>query len=175
MHAHHTLRPFTTFGARALATAVLATGVLAIGLLTPVGAQSRSTRVGTAADPVDAAIEISQFSYSQAPMGSIRIVIGRSDLEPDNLAAASIASEGGVLLLHPPAPAGPDQRVLDEIGFLRQNSLCAGADPNGVFIMGGGAALSADLETAIGPCASRVAGTNWNATSVAAAERTPRP
>ncbi len=158
---------------RTRAGALVTLMVLLTALLpTAAQGQGRSERVADTDDPVDVSILLSQFAHQSAPAVSIRIVIGRSDLEPDNLAAASIASEGGVLLLHPPAPAAPDQRVLDEIAFLRQNSGCAGADPNGVFIMGGTAALSADLEDAIGPCAGRVAGPNRNATSVEAARVT---
>ncbi len=127
------------------------------------------TRLADAPDPVAAAVALSQSLYPDPAVDAPqRVVIGRSDSPADSLAGGGLARDG-LMLLHPPPGTGPSAAVLgelDRLGFGPD----ACADGPRVFLMGGEAALGPDLHDAIGPCATRVSGSERNATAAQAAQ-----
>lgn len=156
--------------------------LLVLGLMPPpnAGAATRQApvRVGDASDPTDASIQLSQFQFG--PAGSCtgcaqQVVIGRSDSFPDNLAGAAAAGVNAPLLLHPPAPATTDSRVLNEVVRVlgpRTPFPCHGGDAD-VLVLGGTAALSTTIEDdlrARNYCVERAGGASRIETAVAVGE-----
>jgi type VII secretion-associated serine protease mycosin len=129
-------------------------------------------QVGTAADPVRTAIQVSREAF---PMNSTasRAVIGRDDLFADSLAGAALAGPQGPILLTSggrDAPLRPETeaelvRVLGERGT--------------VYLLGGDLAVSAQVEQrvrALGFSVQRLEGEDRYTTALAVAEQVdPRP
>lgn len=159
---------------RTIRMALIAMGTALLLLLPagdPVTAQETSRRIGDAADPVTAALQISRDTV---PDGGARLVVlGRSDAFPDSLAGAAATGAEGPLLLVDPAPnplagdvLGEVQRVLGE-----RTGACADREDD-VLVLGGTAAIDEsvlDALRATGYCPIRLAGPGRVETSVAVA------
>ena len=149
-----------------LALLVIATAVPAVAQL-PAGG-----RIGNNDAPTAASIDI---STSTRPDGSVaRVVLGRNDVFPDNLAGSGAAGADGALLLVDPTPAGLSEDVGREIARLLPTEAPAecgtGLDAE-VILLGGEAALSAQLFTELEEnfCVDRLAGPSRVETSTAIA------
>jgi len=128
------------------------------------------TRVGDAADPSAASVQLSRAAFPVEGTAT-RAVVARGDVFADALTAGPLAgSEGPVLLTGPPAPQadasealGPD--VVDELTRVL---------PEGgtVYVLGGETALGTDVVAALGTRwqVERLAGPERTATAAAVAE-----
>lgn len=181
--SRHTARvraPRTTTARHGSWLTALAALALALLLLpAPSGAQQgASWRVGDQLDPVGAAIAMAQERYGgpdACPECARRVVIGRSDSFPDNLAGAAVSGRSSPLYLHPPAPAGLDARVRDDIVRVlgpRDPFPCHGGDAD-VLILGGTGAISQAVEddlSARNYCVERLSGSGRIQTAIAIAD-----
>ncbi len=124
-------------------------------------------------DAIATAISVSQAEFPTAGSAS-GLVLARSDFFSDALAGGPLAANvGGPLLITPGTPLSSslDPRVLTEI----QRVLPTGKT---VYILGGPAALSANIDAALtnaGYVVQRVQGPNEYATAVAIASRLGNP
>lgn len=119
--------------------------------------QQPADRIGSDTDVVEAAIAVSQQTWSSG--GAARVVIGRDDVFADSLGGTGLAGTGGPLLFATPdrplsaALAGEIRRVLGT------SSECSGGTD--VYLLGGIQALSGQLEDQLvdeGWCVTRLAG-----------------
>lgn len=154
--------------------AFAATVVLVSGLSAAHAQPVDSARVGAEADPVAAAVALSQAVFGDDAASAV--VVGRSDVFADNLAGAAVGRGSGPLLY---VPGGPDGelpagvrseivRLLPEAG-----GDCDAVDAE-VFLLGGDQALSTGIEqtlTSDGWCVERLAGDSRVQTALAAADR----
>lgn len=155
---------------RALVIAALVVGLS--GMVGPAAAQdaANAARIGATADPVDAAIAISQATFPDN--GAIRVAVGRDDVFADSLAGSALIGTDGPLLYGPGGRDGqaPDT-LLDEITrVLGSGRGCGDAE---VYLLGGTAGLSQDIEDDIaelGYCVQRLSGPSRVETAVAIAE-----
>lgn len=154
-----------------LTALLLLTALLAVSAL-PAAAQSTG-RIGASDDPVTAALDISRATFPDAE--ARLVVLGRSDLFPDNLAGAAATGAEGPLLLADPAPMPLAGDVLSEIqrvlGDRSDAGSCAEREAD-VLVLGGTAAIEEsvlDELAAVGYCPLRLAGTNRVETAVAVA------
>ena len=143
---------------------VLALALTVIPLTSGVAAAQAvgDIRVGDSEDPVAAALDISQQTFT-SPVPAV--VIGRSDLFPDNLGGSALAGQiGGSLLLTPPTSLDP--AVSAELARLLTPSL---EGPVQVYLLGGVNAISAEVEQTIsdqGYNVKRLAGSGRTQTSI---------
>ena len=116
-------------------------------------------RIGDDEAPTAASIDIAQRGGADG--AATRVVLGRNDVFPDNLAGSAAAGVDGVLLLVDPAPAGLDEAVATELVRLLgapSEEECADAD---VVLLGGESALGTELADDLidaGWCIDRLAG-----------------
>ena len=116
-------------------------------------------RIGDDEAPTAASIDIAQRGVADG--AATRVVLGRNDVFPDNLAGSAAAGVDGVLLLVDPAPAGLDEAVATELVRLLgapSEEECADAD---VVLLGGESALGTELADDLidaGWCIDRLAG-----------------
>lgn len=158
----------------ALAVLALLAGLLAAPA---VHAQPSSSRVGDLADPVLAAIAIDQAKGGPA---ATHVVLGRSDVFADDLAATALAGTDGAVLL---TDGGPDAPLRPEVAAALADRLVEGActDPDAgptVYLAGGTAAISQAVEDelAAGPaCVERLGGGGRVETAIAVADQVAAP
>ena len=143
--------------------------------LAPTAAQTVDRRIGATADPVAAAIAISQATFGAGEAD--RVLLGRADVFADNLAGAPLTAVGPLLLTAGGAGAGLSAGVADEavraagepVACLEQGDLATAQ----VLVLGGSEAVSEQAAGALedrGFCVARLAGATRVETAVALAE-----
>ena len=165
--------------------------LLAASLMLPLtalgGASAQEpTRIGVDPDPVLAAIEISQAKTDQGETGipgaaatHEQVVLGRSDLFPDNLAATALAGTDGTVLF---TDGGPDATLRPEVLAELDRSLAPGTCSEGegptVYLAGGVDAVSQAVQDELEDgrfCVERVSGPSRVETAVAIADAVIEP
>ena len=143
--------------------------------LAPTAAQTVDRRIGATADPVAAAIAISQATFGAGEAD--RVLLGRADVFADNLAGAPLTAVGPLLLTAGGAGAALSAGVADEavraagepVACLEQGDLATAQ----VLVLGGSEAVSEQAAGALedrGFCVARLAGATRVETAVALAE-----
>jgi putative cell wall-binding protein len=153
---------------RTTVAAVLVTLLVLTAL--PARAQD-SQRIGDEADPILTAIDLSRASFADGEAS--RVVLGRSDRFPDNLAGAAATNSQGPLLLVDAAPQPLAGDVVNEIErVLGPGQGSCDRRVEDVLVLGGTAAVDEsvlDALTGLGYCPIRLAGDERVGTSVAVA------
>ncbi len=170
--------PHPTRRALMLAAAV----VLLFPLLpNPMVAAGEPQRIGTDQDPVVSAIELNQ-ARTAGPDGeqlTSTIVLGRSDVFADNLAATALAGPDGAVLFTDGGPqASLRGEVIQEIERTMPPFDCADGGAGTIFLAGGVNAVSQAVEDELRQfpyCVERLDGPSRVETAVAIAERISDP
>lgn len=171
MHLHGTGAALTR---RTKRTAALLTLLGAVSLLASAPASADhvdDTRIGDAADPVAAAVDISRHTFGDG--AAEQVVLGRDDVFADTLAGAALAGTRGPILY---TTGGPSAALRPETLAEIQRVLGPPAgcsDGVEVTVLGGPNAVSPEAEEAVralGYCVERVAGPSRVETSVRIAE-----
>lgn len=163
---HHLFRTRT---GRTLATTLVLVLLMGVAALPAQADLTPDTRIGDAETPTAASIDITASTLADGQ--AARVILGRNDLFPDNLAGAGAAGVDGALLLVDPAPAGLDDDVAAEIGRLLPEEgpeECGTGLDAEVVLLGGEAALSAALADSLAEnfCVDRLFGPSRVETSV---------
>ncbi len=167
-----------------LSTAGLAlTLAFALLIVSPSGSAGAQDvlRAGDAIDPVIAAalIDDARIADPDYPGRSRVVVVGRSDVFADNLAATALAGAGGTILLN---DSGPDADLRAEVAQQLEQTLAAapcGQDgaPT-IYIAGGVQAVSEQVEQSLratDACVERVSGVTRVETAIAVADAVADP
>ncbi len=138
-------------------------------------------RVGASTDPVVAATQLddARIAATGYPGPSQVVVIGRSDVFADNLAATALAGADGSLLL---TDGGPDAALRPEVVAQLEDTLAAGTcGQDGaptIYLAGGTQAVSQQVEDTLRgseACVQRVAGSGRVATAIRVADAVGNP
>ena len=153
---------------RPLALVLLLAMVFASLLAAPASAAlPAGARIGDAEAATAASIDIAQRAVADG--AASRVVLGRNDVFPDDLAGSAAAGADGVLLLVDPAPAGLDDAVAAELGRLLGSPSEEECTDANVVLLGGEAALGTELAadlTDAGWCIDRLSGPSRVETAV---------